>query len=120
MWVIAGGEPARNGAHEVAVVTADDVRADLEAIEHLHGNDRDGDYALADALCEYRRRMPDEVQHLWDEVLLTRAGNRAGRWWGVATQALARDGGTAVDEGFAALLRDSAGELERRGTSRTR
>lgn len=96
-------------------MTADDVLADLEAIEHLHGSDRDGGYALAETLCEYQRRMPDDVQHLWDEVLLTWVRDRADRWWGVATQALAYAGGPAVDEGLAALLRDSAGELEWRG-----
>lgn len=93
-------------------MTIESTRADLLAIERAHQDNHDGGYHLASALCEYRRDMPEHAAGEWDQVLLGWVRDEPARFWGVALEALARAGGSGVNDELAAMLREASRNAE--------
>ena len=83
------------------------MRIALREIEQAHSADKDSGDALVADLCQYRRQLPNKAQEEWDAELLRWVRDEAARYWSVALDALHREGGRAVNEELAAMLRNS-------------
>lgn len=88
------------------------TRAALDSLECAHRDDGDGGYRLASALCEYRIGMPASSAEEWDSVLMEWAKDETSGRWGVALEALAREGSRDVTKTLSVLLVSHEGSSE--------
>lgn len=88
------------------------TESELYAIERAHRNDADSGDRFVEALCRYRRAAREDAVDEWDRVLLGWARPEHKRLWGVALEALAREGGPLVSRELAERLRAENGDAE--------
>lgn len=98
------------GFEEDSIVTVDFTRNALLALEREHQDDHDGGYALVEALCAYRKHE-ERAHEEWEEVLITWASDGPARLWGVALEALAREGTERATRALAMLLKNRGREV---------
>ena len=88
------------------------TEGELDAIERTHRNDKDSGDRLVEELCQYRRAACDDAIEEWDRALLGWATPEHKRLWGIALEALAREGGPLVSRELADRLRAKSGDAE--------